>query len=78
MTMRRKTSSTRKYIDNATMRLKIYGNSAKTSFNIGLKSTNLSPVSFDNAVPVNDYLNRNAVLESDNLTISNTESVINA
>lgn len=70
--------NTRKYIDNATMRLKIYGNSAKSSFNIGLKSTNLSPVSFDNAVPVNDYLNRNAVLESDNLTISTLESVINA
>lgn len=70
--------NTRKYIDDAILRVKIYGNSSKNTFNIGFRIPNLSPVSFDNSVPTNDYLNRGAVLESDSLSISNTESVITA
>lgn len=70
--------NTRQFIDNATLRLKIYGNASKNTFNIGFKSTGLSPTGFDASIPVNDYINRNATLESDNLTISTTESVINA
>jgi len=70
--------NTRKYIDNATLRLKIYGNSAKSTFNIGYRIPNLSPVSFDNSVPLNDYLNRGAVLESDTMSVSVTEAIIDA
>ena len=70
--------NTRKYIDDATLRLKIYGNSSKNTFNIGYRIPNLSPVSFDNSIPTNDYINRGAVLEAQELTISTTESVINA
>lgn len=68
--------NTRKYIDNATLRLKIYGNSSKNTFNIGYRIPDLSPVSFDNSVPLNDYLSRGAVLEATEMSISATESVI--
>jgi len=70
--------NTRKYGDTNTLRIKLYGNSDKTSFNIGYKFAGLSPVSFDNGVPLNDYGTRNAVLEGEDATISNVESTINA
>jgi len=70
--------SVREYLDTTTLRIKLYGNSAKTSFNIGYKSTGLAPTSFDASVPLNAYAQRNVTLESDNLTISNSESTINA
>uniref|UniRef100_A0A6M3K561 Tail protein n=1 Tax=viral metagenome TaxID=1070528 RepID=A0A6M3K561_9ZZZZ len=70
--------NTRKYIDNATFRLKIYGNSTKNTFNIGFKSTNLSPVDLGTTVPTNDYVQRIVTMQSDNLQISTTESVIDA
>jgi hypothetical protein len=70
--------NTRMYGDSNTLRIKLYGNSAKTSFNLGYKFANLSPVSFDNGVPLNDYETRNAVLEGEDLTISNVEATINA
>jgi hypothetical protein len=70
--------NTRKYLDDTTLRIKLYGNSLKSTFNIGYKITGLSPTGLDAGVPLNDYANRNCTLESDNLTISNTESTINA
>ena len=70
--------NTRKYGDTNTLRIKLYGNSDKTSFNIGYKFAGLSPVSFDNGVPLNDYGTRNAVLEGEDATISNVVSTINA
>jgi len=70
--------TTRKYDDNTTLRVKMYGNSEKTSFNIGCKITDLSPTTLDAGVPLNDYATRNATLEADNLTISVTEATINA
>jgi hypothetical protein len=68
----------RQFGDNITLRVKLYGNSAKTSFNIGYKCTGLSPVGFDNGVPLNDYVTRGATLEGEDLTISNSETTINA
>ena len=70
--------NTREYLDNTTLRIKLYGNTLKNTFNMGYKITGLSPVSFDAPVPLNDYANRNAVLESDNLTITNTEATVDA
>lgn len=70
--------NTRKYTDNITLRIKCYGNSTKNTFNIGFKATALSPVGLDAGVPLNDYITRNATLEGMDLTISETESVINA
>lgn len=81
--MRGKTSAygrlnTREYLDNITLRVKMYGNSAKTSFNLGLKLTNLSPTGLDAGVPLNDYATRGVTLEGEDLTISNVEATINA
>jgi len=70
--------SNRQYDDNTTLRIKMYGNPNKTSFNIGLKVTDLSPTTLDAGVPLNDYATRNATLEADNMTISVTEATINA
>lgn len=69
--------STRAYFDNTTLRVKLYGNSAKTSFNIGYKITGLAPTSFDASTPLNAYAQRSVTLESDNLQISNAEATIN-
>jgi hypothetical protein len=70
--------SIREYTDNTTLRVKLFGNSAKTSFNIGYKVTGLAPTSFDASVPLNAYSQRNVTLESDNLTISNSSATIDA
>ncbi len=70
--------NTRKYLDNNVLRVKIYGNSTKNTFNIGLKSTDLSPIDLGHGVPLNDYSTRQVTLESDNLSISVAESVIDA
>jgi hypothetical protein len=70
--------NTRKYLDDATLRLKIYGNSAKNTFNIGFKCTDLSVTDLGTTVPVNDYIQRNATLQTDNLTISTVEATIDA
>jgi hypothetical protein len=70
--------NTRKYLDDGILRVKIYGNSMKNTFNIGFRIPNLSPTDLGNAVPLNDYSNRQVTLESDSLTISTTESVIDA
>jgi hypothetical protein len=70
--------NTRKYLDNGTLRVKIFSNSLKTAFNIGFKIPNLSPTDLGNSVPLNDYSNRNVTLESDSLTISTVEATIDA
>lgn len=68
----------REFGDNITLRVKLYGNNTKNTFNIGYKCANLSPTGFDNGVPLNDYVTRGATLEGEDLTISNSEATINA
>lgn len=68
----------REFRDDITLRVKCYGNHTKNTFNIGYKCTNLSPTGFDNGVPLNDYVTRGATLEGEDLTISNSETTINA
>lgn len=68
----------REMTDNITLRVKLYGSHMKNTFNIGYRCANLSPVGFDNGVPLNDYVNRGATLEGEDLTISNSESTIDA
>jgi hypothetical protein len=70
--------NTREYLDTITLRVKLYGNSRKDTFNIGYKCTGLSPVGLDAGVPLNDYATRGATLEGEDLTISNSEATINA
>lgn len=70
--------SAREFGDATTLRVKLYGNTAKTSFNIGYKFTNLSPTGVDAGVPLNDYATRNATLEGEDCTISTVEATINA
>lgn len=68
----------RLYRDDITLRVKLYRNSIKSDFDLGFKATNLSPVSVDAGVPLNDYATRNAVLEGEDFTISATEATIDA
>jgi hypothetical protein len=68
----------RNFGNTNTLRVKLYGNSQKNSFNIGYKMTGLAPTGFDNGVPLNDYVTRGATLEGEDLTISNVEATINA
>lgn len=70
--------NTREYRDDITLRVKVFGNHLKNTFNIGFKSTGLSPVGFDNTVPLNQYLTRGATLEGEDLTMSIAEATINA
>jgi hypothetical protein len=70
--------SSREYLDNTTLRIKLYGDSNKTDFKIGYKITGLSPTTFGASVPLNAYAQRTVTMESDALTISNDVSVINA
>jgi hypothetical protein len=70
--------NTREYLDSITLRVKLYGNANKNTFNIGFKATNLSPTGLDAGVPLNDYATRGSTLEGEDLSISNLESVINA
>jgi hypothetical protein len=68
----------REFGDNITLRVKCYGDHTKKSFNIGYKCTNMSPTGFDNGVPLNDYVTRGATLEGEDMTISTSETTIDA
>lgn len=61
-----------------TLRVKVYGNNTKNTFNIGYKMTNLAPVTLDEGVPLNDYNTRTTTLEGEDLTISSVEATIDA
>jgi hypothetical protein len=68
----------RKFGSAITLRVKFYSTDTKGTFKIGYKCTNLSPVSIDGAIPVNQYITRNTVLEGETFTVSNLEATINA
>ena len=70
--------STRNYLDNAKLKLKIYTTSAKSIFSIGLRINDLSPTDLAHGVPLNDYSTRDATLESDNLLITTNEAQIDS
>lgn len=68
----------RNFGDATTLRVKLYGNSLKNTFNVGFKMSNLSPTGLDAGVPLNDYSTRNSTLEGEDLTISTVEATINS
>jgi len=62
--------SPRLYADDITLKVKLYSSSAKTSFAIGYKFTNLSPTGLDAGTPLSDYITRGATLEGEEGIIS--------
>lgn len=68
----------RNYGDNNTLIVKIYSNSAKTTFLLGWKFQGLSPTGLDANVPLDDYITRNVTVEGESAIVSTVEAVINA
>ena len=65
------------YLDNVSIVVKIYAESAKTTFKWGLKIENCSPTEVGDSVNVQEYSDRGTTLESRTMTLSDTESDIN-
>lgn len=63
----------RDYLSTNTITIKIYSNSSKSTFLIGYKFTNLSPVSTDTGVPTKDFISKGITLEGEELFITNDE-----
>lgn len=70
--------NTRNYRNDITLRVKLYGNANKNTFNIGYKLTGLTPSQLGHTVPTSDYAQRSASLSGEDCTISATESIIDA
>jgi len=65
----------RQYLDNLTLKIKMYNSSSKDTFLMGYKFTGLAPTDFDSSTPVDEYIQRNATLEGEDGTISEDESL---
>jgi len=64
---------TRKFNDNFALVVKLYNSNAKTSFLMKYHITNLAPTSMEDGVTLDDYVTRNATLESEDMIISTVE-----
>ena len=70
--------STREYRNDLILRVKLYGNYLKNTFNIGYRFADLSPTDLGHGVPLNDYSTRNVTLQGEDCTISIDDTVIDA
>lgn len=68
----------RKFGDDITLRVKLFTDADKDTFGIGFKAPALSPVSLDGSIPTQDYIQKNATLEGEDLTISSLAATIDA
>ena len=64
------------YLSNIAIVVKIYEESAKSTFKWGIKLTNCSPTEIADSINVQEYADRNTVLESREMVISALESDI--
>lgn len=60
----------RDFSDDITLKIKLYSSAAKTTFKIGYKFTNLTPVGIDAGTPLNDYITRGVTLQGEEGYIS--------
>ena len=60
----------RDFLDNLTLKIKLYSSAAKTTFKLGYKFTNLTPVGVDAGTPLSDYITRGVTLEGEEGIIS--------
>ena len=68
----------RKYQDDISLIIKVYDSRDKGTFKLGYKFTNLSPTSFGNTVPTQDYVGRTATLSGQEGFITNSEAALTA
>jgi len=59
----------RKFADDVTFYVRIYGEKEKTNHKLTYKALNCTPISLSGGRPVDDYITQGMVLEADNLTI---------
>jgi hypothetical protein len=64
----------RNFADDITLIVKCYSDRTKTQFKMGYKITNLSPTSLNAGVPLDDYATRQAVMEAEEMIITNDEN----
>lgn len=65
------------YLDSVDIVIKIYEETAKSTFKWGIKISDCAVPSVDDSINVQEYTDRNTVLESRTMVISSTESDIN-
>jgi len=63
----------REFADNIKLIVKFYEDKEKTTFKLGYSITDLSPVSLDAGVPLDDYATRGTTLEAEAMTITSVE-----
>jgi len=68
----------RKFSDNINLIIKIYSDDTKSTFKIGYKITDLSPVGIDGTAPINDYVNQGNTLEGETGFMTTVESDLTA
>lgn len=61
------------FTDSAALIIKVYSDSTKQTFLYGLKATGLSPTDLTEGAAVNSYVNKDATLEGEDLTITTNE-----
>ncbi len=66
----------REFADDMNLIIKIYSDSNKTTFKMGYKFTDLSPVSTGAGVPTSDYITQGVTLEGETGFITNVEGVL--
>lgn len=64
------------YLSNITLIVKIYEEAAKSTFSWGMKLTNCTPPAIDDSINVQEYTDRNTVLETREMLISDVEGDI--
>lgn len=68
----------RSFLDNLTLRVKIFSDETKTTFKIGYKITGISADAVSEELPVNDHATQNNTIVSDNFLVSSVEATIDA
>jgi len=66
----------REFSSNFSLIIKVYSDNSKTTFKLGYKVLDLSPVTGDNSTPTDDYINRGVVLEGETGFITSIEAVL--
>lgn len=60
----------RKYLDDIYLKVRLYTDDAKSTFALGFRFNNLSPVGVDTSIPLYDYVTRGVTLEGEEGFIS--------
>ena len=64
----------RKFIDDATLTIKIYSDDTKSTFKLGYEFKDLSPVGVDDGTPLNEYVTKGVTMEGEEGFVTSLET----